>query len=201
MDTKYVTVTSFNGSNATAVTSTMIVSGNLSALDVSQNSYVQSLMSTLDNEVEYFNPDPTLVRGTDGSVGTTSFPYGQAYAEVDAINYRYMIPNQYCPMNMGSGPEGGEDGGCQCMMNTWYPLNLPVTGVNSTTYRLDRTYYQPLPSSVIDEQNAGGADDIDSLPDWDGQKFKAWLASDEAFKSAFPNWEDCAFWNTGKSTQ
>ena len=197
MDTEHVTVTSFNGSNLTAVTSTRTALGNISTLDT-QVDYVQSLMLSINNEVGYFNSQPTLVRGTDGSVGTTSYTYGQPYAQVTAINYRYMIPNLQCPMNMGIGP-GGDYEGCQCVMNTWFPAFVPVvaTAVNSSEYTMDQTFYTPLASSLVNAGMAAQADDIDALTPWDGQNFKSWLAEDEAFKSAFPHWEDCAFWNTG----
>ena len=194
VDTKHVTVTSFNGSNATATTNTRTVLGDLQSLNTSYIPYIQSVMTAIDNEVGYFNPNATLVRGTNGSVGTTSFPYGQPFAMVTAINYRYMLPNPHCPLNMGVIEDS-----CQCLMNTWFQAHVPVTSINTTEYTLDQTYYQPLPSSVVNEGYAHEADDIDSLEPWDGEKFRDWLAGNEAFKSAFPNWEDCAFWNTGKS--
>lgn len=194
LDTEHVTVTSYNGSNATATTNTRTVTGNIKTLNTSVD-YIYTLMKKLDNPVMYFNSEPTLVRGTDGNVGTTSFPYGQAYAEVTAVNYRYMVPNSYCPANMGKGPSGP----CICMFDHWYPAGLPVKGISTSEYILDQTYYTPLPASVINEDNAGGADDIDSLEPWDGENIRAWLAENAAFKSAFPNWEDCVFWNTGKS--
>lgn len=197
LDTEYVTVTSFNGSNATAVTNTRTVLGDVQSLNTSDVPYIASLMSTLDNNVMYFNPNATLVRGTNGSVGTTSFPYGQAYAQVTAVGYRYMVPNTYCPMNMGIIAFDTKT--CHCLMNTWFYVGLPVGGVSTSIYTLNRTYYEPLPSSQINEHNAGGADDINMLEPWDGQRFRTWLAEDEAFKSAFPNWEDCAFLNTGES--
>ena len=197
LDTKYVTVTSYNGSNATAITNTKTVLGDLQSVDTKNVPYIASLMMTLDNEVMYFNPNATLVRGTNGSVGTTSFPYGQAFAQITAINYRSILPNPECPVNMGA--IAGES--CVCVMNTWFPAFVPISSMTTTRYVLDRTYYTPLPSSVIDEANAHGADDIDELTPWDGEKFKAWLAEDEAFKAAFPNWADCAFWDAGKSPQ
>lgn len=85
-------------------------------------------------------------------------------------------------------------------MNTWFPALVPVTSINTTIYTLDRTYYEPLPSSAMNESNARDVWDRGMLEPWDGQNFKAWLAGDEAFKSALPNWEDCAFWNTGMSS-
>ena len=193
LDTEYVTVTSFNGSNATATTDTRTATGDLKTLDTSID-YIYTLMKKLENQVGYFNSKPTLVRGTDGNVGTTSFSYGQAFAQVTAVNYRYMVPNSDCPANMGA-LAGGD---CTCMFDHWYPAFVPVTGVSTSEYTLDQTYYTPLPASVINEDNVGGADDIDSLGPWDGENIRAWLAENEAFKSAFPNWEDCVFWNTGK---
>ena len=198
MDTEHVTVTSFNGSNLTAVTSTRTALGNISALDTHVD-YVLSLINSINNEVGYYNSQPTLVRGTDGSVGTTSYSYGQPYAQVTAINYRYMIPDfNQCPMNMGIGPLGFDEG-CQCLMNTWYPKNVPFVAdaVNSSEYTMDQTFYTSLASSLVNAEMAAKADDIDALTPWDGQHFKSWLAEDEAFKSAFPHWEDCTFWNTG----
>lgn len=195
LDTEHVTVTSFNGSNLTAVPSTRTALGNISTLDT-QVDYVQSLMSTLENEVGYENPNPTLVRGTDGSVGTTSYPYGQPFAEVAAIVYWSSIPNPYCPLNMGYGPFQGSSE-CQCMLNTWFPAFILRTGINSSVYTMDQTFYTPLASSVINAGMAAQADDNRPLTPWDGVHFKSWLAEDEAFRSAFPHWEDCAFWNTG----
>ena len=141
------------------------------------------------------NTNATFVRGTNGSVGTTSFPYGQAFAEVTAVEYRYMIPNPSCPMNMG--PAGT---GCECWMNTWFPPSLPWADdvVSTTTYSLDRTYYQPLSPFQINESLIVPQDVDFPLAPWDGEDFSAWLAEDEGFKSAVPNWEDCAYWNTGK---
>ena len=194
LDTELVTVTSFNGSNATAITNTRTVTGDVKTLNTSVD-YIYTLMQKLDNEVMYFNSKPTLVRGTDGNVGTTSFSYGQAYAEVTAVNYRYMVPYSDCPANMAKGPGIP----CTCMFDHWYPAGFPVTGISTSEYTLDQTYYAPLPASVLNENNAGGADDIDQLEPWDGEKIRAWLAENRAFKSAFPNWEDCVFWNTGKS--
>lgn len=115
-------------------------------------------MSSISNNVGYFNSDPTLVRGTDGSVGTTSFPYGQPFAAVSAVNYRSMLRNINCPVNMGV-----VQGSCECVMNTWVPAFAPVYSMNTSIYTLDQTYYQPLPSSVVNVAAAAGADDIDSL--------------------------------------
>ena len=193
LDTEHVTVTSFNGSNLTAVTNTRTVLGNVSALDTNIP-YVESLMLTLSNGPNYYNAHPTLVRGTDGSVGTTSYSYGQAFAKVTAIEYLNMNPNAFCP----TGTEI-KDPGCHCMLNTWYAYFEfnPVTEINSSEYTMDQTFYTPLASSIINQNNVGSIDDeIGSLP-WDGAHFKSWLAEDDAFKSAFPHWEDCAFWNTG----
>jgi len=197
LDTEYVTITSFNGSNATALTNTRTVLGDIRSLNTTVP-YIESLMMTMQNREAYFSHKPTLVRGTNGSVGTTSFPYGQPYAEVNAINYRYMLPNPDCPPNMGAAASEHPTHNCRCLMNTWFPLGPPYYSVGFTTYSLDRTYYQPLPSSAINESNAGGAGDTGSLEPWDGGKFKAWLAGNKAFKSPFPNWEDCAFWDVGK---
>ena len=194
IDTEYVTVTTFNGSNATAVTSTRTVLGDVAALNASANPYLGSLASVWDGNHGYLNTMPAFARGTDGSVGTTSFPYGQPFAEVVGISYRYMVPNDHCPMNMGQFP----DGKCQCLMNHWYYVGLPATGVSTSTYKLDRTYYQPLASSQMNEDLMRTADNWQPLEPWDGEKFSAWLAEDQGFKSAFPNWEDCAYWNTGK---
>ncbi len=76
LDTEYVTVTSFNGSNATATTTTRTVLGDVQALNTTNVPYIETLMMTIQNGESHFNPQATLVRGTNGSVGTTSFPYG-----------------------------------------------------------------------------------------------------------------------------
>ena len=194
LDTEHVTVTSFNGSNLTAVTSTRTVLGNISALDT-DIPYIQSLMRTLSNGPNYYNPRPTLVRGTDGIVGTTSYSYGQAFAEVTAIEYLHMNPNAFCPTNTGIG-----ESGCQCSLNTWYPFFqfMPVTEITSSEYTMDQTFYTPLASSIINQNNVASLDsEIGALYVWDGKHFMSWLAKDEAFKSAFPNWKDCAVWDTG----
>ena len=196
LDTEYVTVTSFNGSNATAVSNTRTVLGNLSTL--SENTYVESLMLKLDGFDLYFNGAPTYVRGTDGNVGTTSFPYGQAFAQVTAINFRSMTPITGCPLNMGI-PQSYFLG-CQCLMNTWYPADNLVSGVTNSKVLLNQTFYTPLASSVVNENNAGMRHEADGLSPWDGEHFKSWLADDAAFTSAYPNWEDCVFWNTGKAS-
>lgn len=86
-------------------------------------------------------------------------------------------------------------------MNDWFPqFGAEVSGASSdrTEYTLSRTYYQELPSSVIDESNIKDVFDVGSVSPWDRERFKAWLAEDEGFKAAYPNWEDCAFWNSGK---
>ena len=199
LDTEYVTVTSFNGSNATAISSTTTALGDAASLDSSANPYAAFLYSAYIQNNGYMNTNATFVRGTNGSVGTTSFPYGQAFAEVTAVEYRYMVPAPPCPLNMGPN----FDDGCQCWMNTWFPPFLPeyiASGVSTTTYSLDRTYYQPLSSSQMNEQLIFGQDVVVPLAPWDGENFSAWLAEDEGFKSAVPNWEDCAYWNTGKSS-
>ena len=173
--------------------------GNVSALDTDVD-FVQLLFRTFDQFEGYYNSQPTLVRGTDGSVGTTSYPYGQAFAEVAGINYLYAIPNPPCPINMGGTGWEGESV-CQCVLNTWFPAAapVPVYGVDSSGYSLDQTFYTPLASSVINQDKVSILDDKDPLSSpWDGEHFKSWLAGNEAFKSAFPNWEDCAFWNQGK---
>lgn len=198
LDTEYVTVTSFNGSNATAATNTRTVLGDVQSLNTSDVPYIRSLMATIANGESYFNPLPTLVRGTNGSVGTTSFSYGQPFAEVTGINYRYMLPNPDCPKNMGMMAFGVAPQDCRCLMNSYFPFGPPFVSVGSTIYTLARTYYEPLPTSQMNESNAHWANGMDTLQPWDGGKFKAWLAGDEAFKSAFPNWEDCAFWDAGK---
>ena len=196
LDTEYVTVTSFNGSNATATANTRTITGDVKNLNTSVN-YIDTLMMKLSNGPSYFNDQPTLVRGTDGNVGTTSFPYGQAYAEVTAVNYQYMVPIPDCPANMGIMGYGGVD--CICMFDKWYPQDEEVTGVSMSEFTLDQTFYTPLPASVINENNATNAHIRDPIVPWDGENIRAWLAQNEAFKSAFPNWEDCVFWNAGES--
>lgn len=199
LDTEYITVTSFNGSNVTATTNTRTVLGDVQSLNTSNIPYIETLMATIYNGEGYFNARPTIVRGTNGSVGTTSFPYGQPYAEVTAIDYRSMLPSPDCPRNMGKARFNTKEDECLCLMNTFFPLAGDiVTNVKDQFYTMTRTYYVPLPSTQINETNAGNIFDMGSLQHWDGAAFKAWLAEDEAFKSAFPNWEDCAFWNAGK---
>ena len=205
LDTEHVTVTSFNGSNLTALTSTRTVLGNVSALDTSVP-FVQSLINPFSEQGAgvYFNFNPTLVRAKDGSVGTTSFSYGQAFAEVTAIDYLYTIPDPQCPMGMGLYPYDSP-AGCHCVLNSFFPffdfLGL-VANVNSSVYGLDQTFYTPLASSVMNEDQALNdvGIGIGAFSDWDGEHFMSWLAEDEAFKSAFPHWEDCAVWHTGTSS-
>ena len=195
LDTEYVTVTSFNGSNSTALPNTRTVLGDVASLNASAYPYNGFLAQVqMRNNEGYFNPTPAFARGTDGSVGTTSIPYGQPYAEVRGINYMYMVPTDGCPMNMGN--IGSEP--CTCLMNHWFPAFVPFSGVSTTTYDLDQIYYQPLSPSQMNEDLMQHQEDISPLTPWDGENFSAWLAEDEGFKSAFPNWEDCAIWNTGK---
>lgn len=200
LDTKYITVTSFNGSNATAVTNTRTVFGNLSTVNTA-NAPVVSILSTMAAGAQsYINPNAILVRGTDGSVGTTSFPYGQPFARVTAVDYRYVVPVDGCPSNMGIPYISfGSRDQCRCMMNSWFPPFPTASGADSTTYALDQTYYQALPSSVINEGNAGSGDIVFPLKPWNGKAFSAWLAGNEAFNSQVPNWRDCTYWDTGRS--
>ena len=198
-------MTSYNGSNATAVTNSRTVSGDVQALANSSLSYVTTLIESIFSGEEgegYFNSKPTFVRGTDGQVGTTSIPYGQPYAQVTAINYRYMTPISDCPLNMGKLSYGESTSACVCLMNTWFPQFPGASGADSATseYTLDATYYQPFPASVLNEGNSGDIFDAGDFQPWDGKRFKAWLAGNEAFKAAYPNWEDCAFWDAGKSS-
>ena len=191
-------MTSYNGSNATAVTNTKVVSGDLDAYPVSGDSAISSLMwSKMGNAENYFNPYPILVRIGDGSVGTTSFSFGQPYAEVTRIGYRSMIPNQYCPHNMGPSPFGAERSVCKCLMNTWFQADIPITGVTTEMYTLGRTYYQPLPMTVINESVAGPLfqNRLGSIAPWDGADLSSWLAQDEGFQAKFGD-QNCAFWNT-----
>ena len=199
LDTEYVTVTSFNGSNSTAVSNTRTVLGDVMSLDASAYPYSEFLLQVHEKNNGYLNTTPAFARGTDGSVGTTSLPYGQPFAEVRGINYRYMVPTDGCPMNMGNqGFDPDPCGSCTCVMNSWFPAFVPFRGVSTTTYDLDRIYYQPLSPSQMNEHLMVYQDLIASLAPWDGENFSAWLAEDEGFNSAFPNWKDCAYWNTGK---
>ena len=152
-------------------------------------------MATLSNGPNYYNPKPTLVRGTDGSVGTTSYSYGQAFAEVTAVKYLHMNPNAFCPVSMKAGQSG-----CQCSLNTWYPFFQfnPVAAITSSEYTMNRTFYTPLASSIINQNNVGSLDDeIGDFQPWNGEHFMSWLAEDESFRSNFPHWKDCAVWDTG----
>ena len=193
LDTEYVTVTSFDGSNATVLTNARTVLGDVRAVNTTGNSYVDSVMSALGLPALYGRTTATLIRGTDGSVGTTSFPYGRAFVEVTAINYRSMLPNPSCPLNMGfnDGP------GCDCLMNTFFQRLDLVEYVTTSDYPLDQTYYAPLSFSVINESYATELFPDNTVRNWNGEQFKTWLAGDEAFKAAFPNWQDCAFWDVG----
>ena len=195
LDTEYITVTSFNGSNATATTNTRTITGDISALDTDVD-YVYTLMQKLHNPYGYWNSRPTLVRGTDGNVGTTSFSYGQAYAEVTAVHHGYGVPDPYCPVNMRKESFSGH---CTCIFDQRYRDIEEVGSISESKYILDQTYYTPLPASVINENIASDADDSGYFGSWGGEKIRAWLAENEAFKSEFPNWEDCIFWNTGES--
>lgn len=144
VDTVSVIVTSFNGSNATAVTSTKTVLGDFNAISASHTSYLSSLFATvINNDQEYYyNHNASLVRNNDCSVGTTSFAYGQACGGACAINYRYMNPNSLCPRNMTVEPgdtSPGEAPGCSCLMNSWFPEAYKdlVDGVETIVYSLD----------------------------------------------------------------
>ena len=198
LDTEYITVTSFNGSNATAVTGTRTVLGDVRDIQTTDVPYYAALMSSIQNNVGYGNQTATLVRGTDGSVGTTSFPYGQPFAQVTAVNYRRFLSDPNCPPRMGVVEKG-----CECVMNHWLPAFAGPAAlsdaITTTLLTLDQTYYQALPSSAVNVGAAAEADDIDDLEPWDRQDFKSWLARDNAFTAAFPNWEECAFWTAGKS--
>lgn len=201
LDTEYVTVTIFNGSNVSATNNTITVLGDVQSLDpnTDSNPYYYKLKSWQGILHDYFNVNATLVRGTDGSVGTTSFPYGQPFAQITGIDYRYMVHNDDCPMNMAHYQYQYEDDGCICLMNSYFAIsNDFYPGVEFKRYSLDRTYYVPLQSDQMNEARVDVAGMTDSLYPWDGEQFSAWLAEDEDFKSAFPNWQDCAFWNTGK---
>ena len=199
LDTEYVTVTSFNGSIATATNSTRTLLGDVNTLTQYLSIY-DLIDSVIANPIGYYNDTPTFARGTDGNVGTTSFPYGQAFIQVTAINYHFVAfkPDTQCPANMGLDTIEA-DLGCQCMLNTFFPFRFPPWGVNDSLYIMDRTYYQPLASTLLNESNAAGVDDQATMEGWDGKAFESWIAEDEAFKSAFPNWRDCAFWDQGKS--
>lgn len=198
IDTEFITVTSFNASNATAVTDIRTVLGDVAALNSLENPYFSTILDAQMQLNMYINTDATLVRGTDGSVGTTSFPFGQAYAEVRAIDYRYLVPKPEpdCPVNMNR-PYGAGD--CVCILESWFPAFKPVSeSITTEMYNLTATYYQPLPSSQIGEANMESQNHDVPVKPWDGQKFSSWLAENGDLDSTLPNWRDCAFWNTGK---
>lgn len=63
---------------------------------------------------------------------------------------------------------------------------------------MDQTFYTPLASSVINQNNLNELDDdFGAIYGWDGEHFMSWLAENEAFKSAFPHWKRCAVCDTG----
>ena len=161
------------------------------------------MSSILENRVQalgYFIPSVSLVRGTDGSVGTTSFPYGQAYARVTKVAYNYMVPISVCPLNMGARfnyPSSGtiQETDCSCVFNTDPQLFGAFTGTYSSNFLLDETYYQPLASTILNADNAVNISMFNTLKPWNTADFSSFLGGNAAFGSAFPGWENCVIWD------
>jgi hypothetical protein len=158
LDTVSIYVTTYNESNATAITRYSTIYGDVSTLNVDNIPAAQSIYSkNIKFAIEQYEGGGSvfLARGRDGSIGSmTSYGWPTPYVLISAIAYTTTVPYSGCPSGLqpvSRSVLAGYD--CGCILDAG-PAALfngaPVEGIpglSATEIRLPSNFYLPISSA------------------------------------------------------
>ncbi len=158
LDTVSIYVTTYNESNATAITRYSTIYGDVSTLNVDNIPAAQSIYSkNIEFAIAQYQGGGSvfLARGRDGSIGSmTSYGWPTPYVLISAVAYTTTVPYSGCPSGLqpvSRSVLAGYD--CGCILDAG-PAALfngaPVEGIpglSATEIRLPSNFYLPISSA------------------------------------------------------
>lgn len=202
LDTISVYITTYNGSNATAVTRTSTHYGDLNTVNVKEVPEAQSIYATsvLRQIPEYVGGGSIfLARGTDGALGSmggsiTSLAWPTAYVMISSIAYSTTLSNTHCPSGLQS--IGAANGApiCDCGLNQYFlPFDASTSQMGYTMIGLPFTYYAPVDAPDAVNFSDFGSHMGNTDADFENLSLGTWLKEQAWASSLIPNLSQCAF--------
>lgn len=205
LDTISVYVTTYrglNGSNATAVTKTSTIYGEIDKVNASQ---VADATSIYDLYVANMVPQYIgggsifLARGTDGAVGpVTSLPWPTPYVAISSVAYARTVPYDGCPSGLQPMPYGpGVTGTCGCALNARTVYSdfagpFSTLGVSQIEIPLPTNFYYPIPTQAYNwsyfQSGLLGEEAILSM-----SNSRSWLTTQRWATTLIPDLQNCGW--------
>ena len=198
LDTVSVYVTTYNGTNQTAITSKTTIYGDIATINASTVAEAQSISSYLVAAViEYEGGGPLyLARGSDGAIGsTTSIPWPTPFIKISTAVYTSSTsyPDQeLCPSGLQLAAGGyPSPSTCICAMTSYWPID-PPDGLTTTSIGFPSAFYYPINATAFNWNviARGGMDEFAML---DMEVYSSWLVAQPWATALFPNLRQCAF--------
>ena len=202
LDTVSVYVTTYrglNGSNATAVTKTSTIYGDIAKLNATQ---VPEAASIYDNHMAQIVPQYIggggiyLARRTDGSIGTTSLAWPTPYVRISQIAYASTVPHSGCPAGLAPVSEGRLTGTCGCAISSRAGMNgfagpYSKDGYIKTEIPLPTNFYYPIPSSYGYNWTALQKGGANNYAIFNNTNLLSWLTEQPWATSVIPKLDQC----------
>ena len=204
LDTVSVYVTTYrglNGSNATAVTKTSTIYGDIAKLNATQVPEASSIYRNYMAEIvpQYIGGGGIfLARGTEGSIGTTSLAWPTPYIRISQIAYASTVPYSGCPSGLAPVPssETRLTGSCGCAIRSYADANdfagpYSTDGYVKTEIPLPTNFYYPIPPNFgynwTALQKGGG----DNYAIFNNTNLLSWLTEQPWATSVIPKLDQC----------
>ena len=196
LDTVSIYVTTYNGSNATAVTRTSTRYGDISTIKGVKVPEAYSIyMKWVFGQIPEYDGGGSvfLARGTDGGLGSiTSIAWPTAYVLISSVAYYTTVRNTYCPS--GLQPEGSDGNVCGCALNGTFTQSTLEDqldhGINLTYIGLPSLFYFPLDPTIVNfnsfESGFGS-----TLAQFNVSTLSSWLREQPWATSLVPNLAQC----------
>lgn len=202
LDTVSVYVTTYNGSNATAVTRTSTHYGNLNTVNVTELPEAQSIyINSVFRQVPEYQGGGSvfLARGTDGALGSmggsiTSLAWPTAYVVISSIAYSTTLSGTHCPSGLQSVGAANEGPICGCgLAQSYLPFDASTAEMNYSMIGLPSTFYAP-----VQYPNAVNFSHFEEFMGNEGANFHpstlgSWLREQSWATSLIPNFSQCVF--------
>ena len=202
LDTVSVYVTTYrglNGSNATAVTKTSTIYGDIAKLNATQ---VPEAASIYQNHMAQIVPQYIggggiyLARGTDGSIGTTSLAWPTPYVRISQIAYASTVPYSGCPAGLAPVSEGRLTGTCGCAISSRAETNdfagpYSTDGYVKTEIPLPTNFYYPIPLSYGYNWTALQTYGANEYAIFNNTNLRSWLTEQPWATSVIPKLDQC----------
>ena len=197
LDTVSVFVTTYNGSNATAITRYSTIYGDIETVNVSAVPAAMSIFNSYvaDKVPQYGAEGPIyLARGTDGSIGSvTSYAWPLPYIQVSSIAYTTTVSFAGCPSG-GQTVAAIASTTCYCALDgngAGFFIGETIAGLSTTTIPLPSTLYFPVPPQYF---NLGLLESgmLDEFAYLNHSDLASSIAKQPWASSLFPNLRQCA---------